>query len=384
MGRPVRLLLSRRFLFGLAITAGLLAVLLWKVDLRETGRVLRDANYAYYVPAVLVYFVALGFRSLRWHYLLSNLKSIPARRLYPVVAIGYMANNVLPFRLGELVRAHYLGEREGVSKASGLATILVERIFDGLTLLFLAAIIWPFLPLTDVLRNDGGGLDTLWLVLSILVAAVFLVGFVVVFLLATSPTLGGALARLAASFDDAVTWTVSHWRTPAPVRLKVEELVRLLIAGLSSLRSPRRLLLIAALSLPVWLVEAAMYYIIAISLDLDLSFQVILLVTATSNLATAVPSSVGGIGPFEVVAAATLVGFGVGLDLAAAYAFFVHIVALWLPVNALGLAFLARESQSLGQLTRRARTDMTPVPEARAAMGTKDPSPDAGRGPASG
>ena len=75
-----------------------------------------------------------------------------------MVAIGYLANNMLPVRLGELVRAHFLGEREGISKASSLASIGVERVFDGLTLLLFIAVIWPFLPWTDALRTNGGGL----------------------------------------------------------------------------------------------------------------------------------------------------------------------------------------------------------------------------------
>ena len=95
-----------------------------------------------------------------------------------------------------------------------------------------------------------------------------------------------------------------------------------------------------------------MYYIIALSFDLDQSFGVIMLVTATANLATAVPSSVGGIGPFEVVAKSTLVAFGVAAEPAAAYSFFVHIVALWLPVNIAGLFFMWKENIGFNNLSR--------------------------------
>ena len=190
------MLLTRRFWLGFIVTVGLLLLFLWKVDFEQTGRELQNANYLYLIPAVLVYFIALGFRSLRWHYLLLHLKPIPANRLYSVVSIGYLANNILPVRLGELVRSHFVGEKEGISKASALATILVERALDGLTLLFLAAIVWPFLPWTSVLRNESGGLDTPWLALSILVAVIFVVGFAVLFLFATSPRLGRGLARL--------------------------------------------------------------------------------------------------------------------------------------------------------------------------------------------
>ena len=342
------MLSSRRFWLGLIVTLGFLFLFLWKVDLGKMGRELQDANYAYVIPAVLLYFVAFGFRSLRWRYLLSHLKSIPPWRLYPVVAIGYLANNILPVRLGELVRAHFLGEKEGISKASALATLAVERIFDGLTLLLFAAAVWPFLPWTSVLKTEAGDLKASWIVLSALIALLFVAGFLFLFLIATSPGLGARLTPVLASV------------APRGLRPKVPGLISLLTEGLGALRSPRKLLLISFMSIPVWLTEAAMYYIIAISFDLDKPFEVILLVTATSNLATAIPSSIGGIGPFEVVAASTLVAFGVVVDSAAAYAFFVHIVALWLPVNLLGMFFLWKERVSLAQLARSRRIDMPP------------------------
>ncbi len=348
------MLLTHRFWLGLVVTVGLLFLFLWKVDFGETGRELRDANYAYFIPAVLVYFIALGFRSLRWRYLLLHLKPISARRLYPVVSIGYLANNILPVRLGELVRAHFLGEKEGVSKASALASIGVERVLDGLTLLFFAAVIWPFLPWTSVLKTDTGDFNILWVAMSALIAALFAAGFLVLVLFATSPRLGRGLAHLLTAVS------------PRGLGPKVESLIYLLIEGLGALRSPRRLLIIVVLSVPVWLLEASTYYIIAISFNLDQPFQVILLVTATSNLATAVPSSIGGIGPFEVVAKSTLVAFGVGAEAAAAYSFFVHIIALWLPVNILGLLFLWKENLSLAQLARGRRIDLSPeLPQGR-------------------
>ena len=360
------MLWTRRFWLGIIVTVGFLFLFLWKVDFGQTGRELQGANYSYFIPAVLVYFVALGFRSLRWRYLLLHLKGVPPWRLYPVVAIGYMANNVLPVRLGELVRAHSLGEREGINKASGLATIFVERVFDGLTLLFLVAIIWPFLPWTSVLKTDEGNLNTLWLSITVLVVLGFAAGFLLLLLLASSAGAARTVARLVTSVS------------PRGLRPKVEGVIYLLIGGLGALKSPRKLVFISLLSMPVWLTEAAMYYILAESFSLGQPFHVILLVTATSNLATSVPASIGGIGPFEVVAKSTLIAFGLEAEPAAAYSFFVHIVALWLPVNILGLIFLWRENLSLTQLARGKSIDMSPVPEAQG--GSFSNYPDAFRG----
>ena len=334
------MLLDRRFLLGTAVTVGLLFLFLWKIDFGDTWSQLRHANYAYFLPAVALYFVALGFRAYRWRTLLFHIKPVPVANLYPVTVVGYFANNVLPIRLGELVRAQALWQKEGVSRASGLATIGVERVMDGLTLIFFVVVTWPFLPWTDALKADDGELRVLWLVASGLVAALFAAGFIVLFVLAARPELGRRIAVVVVR--------------PLPERFRDVgiHLIMALIEGLGALKSPRRLGAVALLSLPVWLTEAAMYYIVALSFDLNQSFGVILLVTATSNLATAVPSSVGGIGPFEVVAKSTLVAFGVGAEPAAAYSFFVHIVALWLPVNIAGMLFMWKENMGFGNLSR--------------------------------
>ena len=69
--------------------------------------------------------MAVGFRTLRWRLLLSHLKSIPTTRLFPVVVVGYMANNLSPARRGELVRSYYLSRRERCSASAALATIAV-------------------------------------------------------------------------------------------------------------------------------------------------------------------------------------------------------------------------------------------------------------------
>src|SRR4029079_14372001 len=83
---------------------------------------------------VPVYFVSFWLRTLRWQALLRPITHVPAIRLYPVALIGLMANNIAPARVGELVRAYLVGEREGMSKTTALGTIAVDRAFDGLTL----------------------------------------------------------------------------------------------------------------------------------------------------------------------------------------------------------------------------------------------------------
>ena len=81
------------------------------------------------------------------------MKPVGVKKLFPVVVIGYMANNLLPFRIGEIIRSYYLSRKSGVPIGSGLSSILLEHLLDAMTLLFLIIIAGPFVPLTETLRD---------------------------------------------------------------------------------------------------------------------------------------------------------------------------------------------------------------------------------------
>ena len=126
---------SWRALLGIVISAGFL---FWAFRGQDYGRIreaLRTFNYWYLIPALVVYMCGIWMRSYRWSVLLRPLARLKTRQVFPVNVVGFMANNVLPLRTGEVVRAYVLNKTHGVSKTSGLATIAVERLFDGLTML---------------------------------------------------------------------------------------------------------------------------------------------------------------------------------------------------------------------------------------------------------
>ncbi|MDA1216163.1 MAG: lysylphosphatidylglycerol synthase transmembrane domain-containing protein [Chloroflexi bacterium] len=344
------LLLNRRFWIGVLITAGFLALLIVRVGPSRIGTALADANYLYVAPGIAVYFVSLYFRSYRWRYLLRPFQVIPTRRLYPVVAVGYMANNILPLRLGELARSYYLARREPVQASTGLATVLTERLFDGLTLLLFFAVAAAFLPvagLTDRISEETQ--LPIWLIsVSAIAPFVIVLGMVI-----TASRFPGLFIRALSIVTD---------RLPRSVGETASRLASRFLVGFTGLHQPKRLAAIFALSLPVWLAEATMYYIIAFGFGLQDYFESIFLmtvamflVTAASNLATSLPSSPGSVGPFEFFAVLTLFSLDVDAGVASAYAIVLHI-ALLLPVIVLGLIILSRESISLRQLTHAQET----------------------------
>ena len=174
---------SWRFWIGILISAVFLYLALNTLHLSEFWQALQRANYWWLIPGVAVYFVGVWVRAWRWHYMLRPLKKIPTATMFPIVTIGYMGNNIYPARAGEVLRAAVLKQREGVPISASLATVVIERIFDGVVMLA-----FVFLNLPELARLTGISLDIVGLKISIPQLAVFgtiiFVGALAVFMLA--------------------------------------------------------------------------------------------------------------------------------------------------------------------------------------------------------
>ena len=334
-----------RLWLGAGVSTVFLLFLVWTVELEDLFHALREANYVYVVPAVAIYFVGVYCRALRWRYILSPLRSMPARRLYPVVVMGYAANNVLPARAGELVRAYYLAQREQFSGSTALATIGVERLYDGLTLFVISVLSALILLLLGVFGEIGDIYRNAAFALATAAGLCLALGLAIITFVAVNPLAVQVIDRFLNL-------------APSRLRPRLRELAFNFIRGLTILSSPRQHGIVFLLSLPVWIGEIAVYLTVAYSFGIHEHFTgfvtfllAIVLVTATSNLSTAFPVSIGGIGAFELIAQQTLSVLGVDAAQAASYALVVHLVALWLPVNLAGLALMWRENLSLKQLT---------------------------------
>ncbi len=343
---------QKAFWLGLAASAALLAAFAYLfLPKDDIGDVLRNANLAYVLPSLVFYFLAVWARSWRWGYILRPLIGKPRRSLYPVVVVGYMANNILPIRLGEIVRSYYTSLREPISPAAAFGTVAVERASDVVTLLFFIAVVWVALPTSGLLDELSASVPG---------------GAPVLISLSVLPFIGvtAVMAVISLVSEKTVLLWIGKFLTPLPegIRVKALSLSEKLIEGITVLRSPKALLNVLIMSLPVWLFEAAMLLVIALGFDIADSFDTtaefvgaILLFTAVANLAGVVPSVSGGIGPFEFFGAAALVGMGVADAEAATYVLTAHI-ALLVPVSILGAVLLILDGTSLRSLLKRAES----------------------------
>ena len=346
------MLATRKLWIGFAVSVLLLALFLVTVDLGRMLTALAGANYVYLAPGLALYLISLLFRTLRWHVMLRHLRVVPVRRLYPVVVVGYMANNLLPLRMGELVRSYYVGEREVISKTAALMTIFVERVFDAVVLLLFVAAIALFVPLSGLAEAFGDRLGIPWPWLVVLLSAPFVLAL-------------GALL-LSAFFTDRARIVASVLIRPLPSRFEepLYRLLDMLLVGLTSLRSPKTLALVFVLSVHVWLFEAGLFFLVGFSFGLNEVYDSLgdmavasILVTSLANIGSSVPAAPGGIGLFELVSRETLVLLPLApLDRAVAggYAAVVHATLL-LPMIVLGQVFLWTGHISLRSLSRSGR-----------------------------
>ncbi len=322
------MLRQKRFWVGIIVSLALLVYVFYQTNPQAIGAELSRADYFYLIPALILYFIGVYIRSIRWHFLLRSIKPIPVSSLFPVVVIGYMANDILPFRLGEVVRAFVLGQQERMSKASVLVTIVVERILDGLTMIAFLAAASLFLPLNDYLKT----------VLA-LGAAIF-VGITLILVLA---------ANLRDRLDRLILFILG--RLPSHLGDRAGRLIDSFLHGLSILRNPADAVMAFLCSVAAWLFEASMYWMVAIGFGISKPFAMYVLATALGNLASIAPSTPGYVGVFDGPIKYVLTQlYGVEPNLAVGYTLLLH-AALLIPVTLLGFFYLWRAGLSLSQIS---------------------------------
>lgn len=312
-----------KLLFSLGVSALFLYFALRGLDLGAIGQSLLGVNSGGLLLAAGIHLSSFWVRSLRWRTLLAPLKPIAARQLFSPLSISYLANNTLPMRAGEFVRAYLLGRKEGLSKASVFSSIMLERILDGLTLLLFLGVIALLLPLPTWVQRVG-----LLAGLAFIGVSAFLTGLVFL----RSQTMG--VVRLCLRI------------LPAGLHTRVEQLIERFVSGLDVIQSGRGLFEVAAWSIVVWGLEALALFTVALACGQSLSVLGAFFVLVIINLGTMIPSSPGYVGTFEFFCAKSLAVFGILEAPAMGFALVLHVVQ-FVPITLVGLFFMVRAGVSL-------------------------------------
>jgi len=331
-----------KFWVGIIISVGILYAAFYRIDFRLLLKNLQGANYLYLFPIVLIIFVNMALRAVRWGYLLRPIKKIGFPNLFEGILIGFMANNILPVRMGEFVRAYIIGRSERIKKSASFATVMVERLFDGLTVLALlvAVLLFIHLPSENIYFKKAlqmGGYITL---------AIYGFTFAILVIIKTQ-------TRWLLKF-------VLFFTRPFPSRVAKNGIstIKSFKEGLVSVESSKTMLISFLYSLVIWGVFAYSIYLMGLSFGLKLSVSATAMVLLAICLAMMIPSTPGYIGPYHASVAYALVLYNIPLEKALSFSLVFH-AANYIPITLVGFLYLWRHHLSLKKIREEEKAAQT-------------------------
>jgi uncharacterized protein (TIRG00374 family) len=304
-------------------------------NLSEIEGALRHANFWYAVPLLATLGLSYWVKAVRWAVLLAPLRATTARETIPAVMIGYASNIVLPAQLGEMVRVLVVGQRLGLRTSPVLATLVLERVFDFLTVLWLVGVAMLLDPEES----------------STLAAAGYVVGAV---------GLGMLMACLA-----FLRWTESILRLlerllvflPARARQPLLVQIQLGSAGLGAMKNRRLVSRILVFSILQWVLMGSCTYFSLVALNIEAPASAAFLVVAVTVAGLTLPSSPGYWGTIQLGFALALEPFGVGRSEAVAASIFWHVLA-YVSVLVVGMVYAVRMGISIKEIEHRSEVEV--------------------------
>jgi len=306
--KPVRLTLC------LLVSAVCLYLAVRGMDFEQAVHELKQSSLMPIVGAVFFLFLSLWIRAWRWAYLLLPIKDISQLPLFRSTLIGFMGNNLLPFRAGEVMRAVSIGQTQNISKVAAVGSIILERAFDGVVLS-----LTPFLLLTV--------LD--------LAPWIMRVNLTLLLIYVT--------ALLAIVLTPIGEWADHWWRRgtgvlPGAIADQVASIAEQFFQGTKGIKGLRSLLPISLLSFLCWFCQGLFFFLLFEALDLNLSLSAALILQVVIAVGVMLPAGPGFVGNFEYFTVLGLALFGITRETAFAYALLAHICQ-FIPVTAVGLFF---------------------------------------------
>ncbi|MFL2673222.1 MAG: YbhN family protein [Dehalococcoidia bacterium] len=312
-------------LLGTFISLVSLFLLLKIVDsFEKTLESLTSVSIFYLAIGFLIYFLSLFLRTYRWKILLKkNVDSIKFKSLLNVVISGYMFNNLLPARLGELARIYHLSLLKKINKSFVLGSILAERVTDVIVLMLFLLVGLIFIP-REFTENFSSKLNIS--IEIVYISLIILLSLTSIFILII---LTGLWKEITHKFLKLLKKINSKFNPDKYIESFTE--------GAFSI-SNKKFIKVVVIATLLWAIEFSMFYLIGTQFNFDIEnlFIAILFFGIFSNLGGIIPSTSGGWGPFEVIGTIVLTSFGVDSNEAAAFTILVHLI-LWLPISIVGL-----------------------------------------------
>lgn len=322
-----------KLIIGIILSGICIVFVLYRIDFELLINSLRQTNIFYLLIAVLFILLTQVIRSLRWQFLLISLKMTQLTNLLSATFIGAMADMMLPARVGDIIRAGVIGNKEKVSKVASLATVVAERVFDILTILFILLLVVIFYQLPV---NSDNAMSAVRTTGASVTAVCF---FLVIILLAIR------------NRTDIITAYINRFLkfVPEGLRQKVTELMLSFATGLQSMQLNWHLGIILLYSLLLWSAFAASNIFIIRALDFHFPLATGFYILLFQVLGVTLPSSPGFIGVYHAAVITGFAAFDISVEQALSAAILMH-AAFFFPFILLGLIFLWRENLSFSEI----------------------------------
>jgi len=333
--------IRQKKVISVALGLGISVVLLWQIfrdtPVDELVAALGKPNYWWLLPNLFFVVFAMYQRAFRWRYMVAPIKRVTFPKLLSATCIGFMANNVLPFRLGEYVRAYSLARQDNdISKSASLATIFVERmVFDLVALLMIFGVVLYISPLVFDERLKAGTYAAI---------ALALLGLVFMIILALKPNQSGELLTRYLFF------------LPDSIKETIRGIVLKFSRGLEFMKDMSKLSSVSVQTMVLWLFMGLSNYFVFMSFGFDLPLEASYVLLVVVSIMILIPSSPGFFGVYHLGTVLTLTLYNVPDVDARAFSIVLHL-AQYIPITLMGLYYLKKEHLSLKVLESDASDD---------------------------
>ncbi|MFH1540543.1 MAG: lysylphosphatidylglycerol synthase transmembrane domain-containing protein [Elusimicrobiota bacterium] len=277
--------MKKRIIFGIIISIFFLYLVLRNIDIKTIAKFIINGNYLWLLPCIVAYTLAFILRSVRWKFLFLPIKKFSAKQLFPSLAMGFAANCIFPMRFGELVRAYIVGKKHNISKSSSLATIVLERITDGISVLILLLLAVPFLPVFPP-----------WVKKTIFIAIIFFISVL------------GVVSILIVKKH-----FIDFFKKIPFIKYELKERlvhkIKKFLVGFEIITDIKSFLIVMLISFCVWLCEIFNTYFLLKIVGINLSLFAIIFVLFITIIGLTIPAAPGSLGTFEAAFVAGIMFF---------------------------------------------------------------------------
>lgn len=322
-------LMKKKVFVGAALSALLVYLSIRGIDFEDVAAGFRTIDYGYVLPALALLFMMQALRSVRWGVILSPLAKIDQLSLFSVTSVGFLAIVALPARLGELARPYLITKKSDIRLSAALGTIIVERIFDSLTVLVIAAFLFFFIPLPTWLIRAGG-----------------------LFFLATLALLTATTLMIVKREASLRVLTALSGYLPPRLAEGLKRLTGHFIEGLQTIADPALLISVTGLSFSIWLVDVLAIYLLFLAFGFQLPAAAAFVLMIILIIGIAIPTAPGFVGNWHYSCVLGLSLFGIPKAEALTFAIIYHALSIAL-VAVLGGAFLPFNRFSFADLRKQ-------------------------------